>query len=124
MPSLAYSSRRTAARSLSLRARRRVPRIALTPSADAASAASAGKRSGHCVASNSNALSGRRETVRRSASQTSPAPARSSAVQTAVSACFESAERLSTSSSPAVAPATSSMAAALQSPSIASETGV
>lgn len=46
------------------------------------------------------------------------APARTSAVQMAVSACLESIETLRTVISPAVAPATSSMAAALQSPSM------
>ena len=53
MPTLAYSSRSVSARSLSLCARRDVPVMRLSPSQAAASAASGGKRSGHCVASNS-----------------------------------------------------------------------
>jgi len=92
----------------------------LTPSAAAARAASAGKRSGQCVASNSKARSGRRTAVTDRASLMTAAPARTRAVQTAVSACFESIGTLATVTSPAVAPATSSIAAALQSPSMCS----
>lgn len=84
--------------------------------AAAASAASAGKRSGQCVASNSKARRGRCEAVTESSSLMTAAPARTSAVQMAVSACFESMETFFTVTSPATAPATSSMAAALQSP--------
>ena len=106
------------ARLLSLYSRRDVPRMTLTPSAAAARAASAGKRSGQFVASNSKARSGRCEAVTESFSLMTAAPARTSASQMAVSACFESSEMLLTVTSPAVAPATRSMAAALQSPSM------
>lgn len=92
--------------------------MTLTPSAAAASAASAGNRSGQFVASNSKARSGLCRAVTESSSLITAAPARTSAVQMAVSACFESIETLRTVTSPAVAPATSSIAAALQSPSM------
>ena len=118
MPSLPYSSQIASARLHSLYSRRDVPRMTLTPSAAAASAASAGKRSGQFVASNSKACSGRWTAVTESVSLMTAAPARTRAVQIAVSACFESIETLRTVISPAVAPATSSIAAALQSPSM------
>lgn len=70
------------------------------------------------MASNSKARSGRCWTVTESGSLMTAAPARTSAVQMAVSACLESIETLRTVTSPAVAPATSSIAAALQSPSM------
>ena len=97
--------------------------MTLSPWAAAASAASAGKRSGQCVASNSKARRGRCEAVTESSSLMTAAPARTSAVQMAVSACFESMETFFKVTSPATAPATSSMAAALQSPSMLKKAG-
>ena len=67
---------------------------------------------------------GRLIAVTESASLMTAAPARTSAVQTAVSACFESIEIFRTVTSPATAPATSSMAAALQSPSMLRQAGL
>ncbi len=123
MPSRAYSSCRVSARSDSLYFSREVPVISLVPSAAAASATSTGKRSGQWVASNRKARSGRRRTVTARSSQIRAAPARSSARQTDVSACFDRHERFSTRISPASAPPTSQAAAALQSPSIAKSAG-
>ena len=105
------------ARSLSLCASRRVPLSVEVPWQEAASAASAGKRSGQCVASNSKACNGLRRTVTESVVVVIWAPARVSASTMAISACSETGFRLRTVTSPVVAPATSRQEAPLQSPS-------